>query len=504
MNKNNFLQFINIKTSIFLLVLSTIFCLFTIQTDIDFLVLSLSISGICGIYLLLSTFLIEVKILEILASFTLNGYAIGALNTYIFANEYWQKSLAEYAPKDIANTIIVLNIYCIVLLILSKTSELDNIIIENLRFKITFASKSTYKFLTCLGLLISSIQIYLIVSGQALFNAASSINKSTENNSNLTYFDIYLSTAYFLCNSAPFLIGILMGWSLSKQKTYAIKNYLLYFLCFSCFLWLLIGGRRDMLFGIITFYIGFTIANFNQEKMILYQFFSIKRIFAIGLIILITWFGFNFFAYLRFYSYTYYKTVDTTLVSYLLDALSSYIDILTDPVKQEKLKIFNELVGENLSTRTFVFGFLVTSVHVVTEKGALMGKDFISNLLIASPSSFFIDKITVVTGEDLYNSFYKLSLSDIANSYIASAFLDFSWIGLLIYPLAIYLIYNFLIKITLNSSSILLYILLISSLLRNSLNSAESSTATFFVNCRQFLLFYLIIYLFKFLFLKTK
>jgi len=504
MNKNIFLELINNKTSIFLLVLSTVLCLFTIQTGINLLILSLFLSGICGIFLIINTFLIEIKILQILASFTLNGYAIGALNTYIFANKYWQQNLGEYTLEDIANTIIALNIYCIVLLILSKISKLDNLIIKTLQFKIISASKSTYNFLTYLGLLISSIQIYLILSGQALFNAASSITKSTENNSNLTYFDIYLSIGYFLCNSAPFLIGVLMGWSSSKQKTYGIKNYLLYFMCFSCFLWLLIGGRRDMLFGIITFCIGFSMADFNNREMISRQFFSAKKIFAIGLMILLVWFGFNFFAYLRFYSYTYYRTIDTTLLSYLLESLSSYVDILTDPSKQEKLRIFNELVEQNLSTRTFVFGFLVTAVHAVTRMGALMGQDFISNLLIASPSGFFIDKTTVVTSEALYNSFYNLSLPDIADSYIASAFLDFSWIGLLIYPLAIYLIYNFLIKITIGSNSTLLYILLISSLLQNSMNGAESSTATFFVNCRQFLFFYLIIYLSKVLFVKTK
>ncbi|WP_271253146.1 hypothetical protein [Pseudanabaena sp. Chao 1811] len=466
--------------------------------------LSLFVSGICGIFLIVSTFLVEIKILRILASSTLNGYAIGALNTYIFANEYWQKSLSEYTLEDIGNAVVALNIYCTVLIILSNISKLDTLVIKSLQFKIRSAHKSTYIYLTYLGLFISTIQIYLIVSGQAIFNAASSITKSTENNSNLTNFDIYLSVGYFLCNLAPFLIGILMGWSSSKQNIYAVKNYPLYFMCFSCFLWLLIAGRRDILFGAISVFIGFIISNCNYKSIISRQFLSIKKVCVISLVILLVWFGFNFFAYLRFYSYTYYKTVDTTLISYLLDAFSSYLDILTDPSKQEKLKIFNELVEQNLSTRTFVFGFLVTSVHVVTRIGALMGQDFISNLLVSSPSNFFIDKTTVIAGENLYNYFYNLSLPDIANSYITSAFLDFSWIGLLIYPLVIYLIYNFLTKITIDSNLILLYITLISSLLQNSLNGAESTTITFFVNCRQFLLFYLITYLSKVLFFKTK
>jgi uncharacterized membrane protein YidH (DUF202 family) len=489
MNKNIIFESISNKTIILLLLLSLISAIFTLQTDIDLSITALFFSGMSGIALLLNTFLIKFKILKVVVFSTLNGYAIGALNTYFFAFEYWQKTLKIYSLEDISCSIIALDVYSITFLLLSASSSLDTLLIENLKIKLFSSSKSIYTFLESLGLFLSTIQIYLIVSGQVVFNAAASAIKSTSENPISS--NGYISFAFFLCNSSPFLIGILWG-KLFSMKEFAKRKqyYFLYVMSFSALAWMLMSSRRSIVFGTITILFGFVLTNYKTEQYNWRKIFSLKRLFFVVSALLLIAFAFNFFSYLRFFSYSYQKAGNTTLLSYLIDSLSSYIDVLTNPLQQTKYDLFKESTAKNLSTRTFVFGFLVTSVHAVNGKEPLMGRDFVANVLLSTPSNFFVDKSTVIAGEDLYKSFYNLKLTDVANSYITSAFLDFSWLGLLIYPFAIFLIYNFLMRLALVSNSILPYIILTASLLNISFNGAESSLNFLLVTCRQFLWFY--------------
>jgi len=238
----------------------------------------------------------------------------------------------------------------------------------------------------------------------------------------------------------------------------------------------------------------------NSDLKFLLKTFSWRKRISVALLIFIVWFGLNFFAFLRYYAASFGASSDNSLIEYLYSAFTSYIGFIIDPSKSFLLDEFEQGLSDNLSTRTFIFGFLLLVVHTLSNRQPLMGQDISSNFLLALPSDIFVDKSKVLVNEDLYNHVYNLAVPDIANSYLTSAFLDFSWLGLVIYPLAIYLIFNALIKLVLNNNSILINLFLLASLLRISFRSAEASTTSFFADIRQFLFVYLLVYFYQRLF----
>lgn len=124
----------------------------------------------------------------------------------------------------------------------------------------------------------------------------------------------------------------------------------------------------------------------------------------------------------------------------------------------------------NLSTRTFVLNYLAALIQAASNKQPLYGQDIFSNVLNALPRFVFSEKSSLLMNEPLYRYEYGLPNIDSANFLYFSAYGDFSWLGTLIYPLILFIVFYLSAKFFLFSSSPYFIVLAFSFLIQISLS----------------------------------
>ncbi len=480
MQQNFLTRLIDYLTGFFLICLSFLVCIFVISSNVtvvrgfELLPIALLLSGSAGVVLLANSFLKELKVLDVFASSTLMGYGLGAYNTYLSAGEFWTTYQIQYSSQNIAFVVIFLNLYSLALIALARTSTLDSRLVGKISSALWVARPITCKRFLRSSLILSGIQAALIISGKAVvtgdFAAFSSF--STFSSTTAGGFEKgYLTILYALVSVMSLLCGILFSLVARKKLS---ANWSIYFILLTNVVWLFLSGRRSLLYGVLTLFLGFCLATPVLERIAMYQSFSIRKIVSLVLIVIVLAVGWDFFAFMR----TYNRSLSTSpashsLVANLADGFSEYVSLATNPKNADSYEKFKEDISKNVSTRTFLLDFLTQSFQLVETKGPMIGKDLSANILVALPSNFFVDKSKLLRAEPLYNKVYALKLTDVSDSALTSALLDFSWLGLLLYPLFLYAVCNLSIALSLQTNSLWLHLFALVALLQPAFSAAE-------------------------------
>lgn len=444
-------------------------------------------AGLAGASLLASSFVRELKILDVFAASTLLGYGLGAFNTYMNAEEFWLDYQVKYSNQETAFATIALDLYCLVLVILARSSTLDTLLVKKISTPLWNINRLFSHRLLQITLGITLIQIVLIVTGKAAvtgdfarfssFSAFSSTTQGGLEKGILTFLYPIVAATSLLC-------GILMALLLRRKIS---GSWLLYSAFASNFIWIFLSGRRSVLYGLLTIFLGFCLATPLKERTAFYQSISLRKLLIIGAAISVLTFSFDFFSFMRIYntSLSSSAAASQTLFTNISDGFFAYLDLISQP-ESSNYASFKESVDQNVSTRTFILEILTQALKVVSTKQPLMGLDFSGNLLGSLPSDFLIDKSKLLMNETLYNKVYNLGWPDISNSYLTSAIFDFSWFGVILYPLFFYSIFNLLIVLSMKTHSIWLYLLLLSCLLQIAFAASEAPLTLPFATMRNF------------------
>ena len=98
----------------------------------------------------------------------------------------------------------------------------------------------------------------------------------------------------------------------------------------------------------------------------------------------------------------------------------------------------SERSADNLSTRPLVANPLAKAMALEPEKKEFMlGENLLNSFIWALPSVIYSDKSNVKVQEDLYYQYFPIGTQDTADSIYLYAYMDFSFVGFIIYPLVI-------------------------------------------------------------------
>lgn len=104
----------------------------------------------------------------------------------------------------------------------------------------------------------------------------------------------------------------------------------------------------------------------------------------------------------------------------------------------ERAATLKRVQQENLSTRTFVIGYLASLIGSTKPSSPLVGLEIAINSLDAVPRFLFPPKGDIIARvgkhEELYHPLYNFPVRDEANTFASSSWVDFWIFGPLIYP----------------------------------------------------------------------
>ncbi len=416
--------------------------------------------------------------LSLLASSSLIGTAGGTLSIFLQTTsiEMWnslqQKILLE--PQSIFKAQLLVNLYCAILFILARKSHFKLI---NTITNISFSKKNKIPFLFII-FIFSCFQIFLLLSNKIGYLYSGVINEGLNNQVNI---GLQLTLSF-----APVIISMagLIYKRIFRRSGFNPFVMLFYVFCLLTQLgwFFIIASRRPM---IISFFLYFFSIRISFPELKLKRTKIVKGLFLVAILVVPL---FNFISFSRFYNQAV-KKVDKENIA---TVLKEYIDIYLPNGDLYLRHKYADFLRTNVSERPFVlYGFarIVQSVH----RGDLFwGEELRINFLKSIPRIFFNEKTKLLAQEELYKSKYRglEDIRDFADSFFLSAFVNFGWFGMLIYPLLIYFTVFLLIRISFAVHPIYGPILVMSSLFFLCCQGAESSMITFFVMVRDTLIFY--------------
>lgn len=480
------LKLISLRTSITMLAISSFLACLSALSITYAIPIALLLSGLSGVIVLLNSFTDRCRFIAIIGASTLSGYGLGAFNTYLKSRDTWADFESLYTVDTIALAVIALNIFGIVSIFLSTLkSDNTSALLSSINQKIVREQYQIIKFTNYISISIAILQLLLIASGNAMGSGhfgdlgnASQFSDTTEASAG----KLYLQIAYPLASFNSSVLGIMLAFRLSNARK-NVNNYILLVAMLSNFIWLFLSGRRGMLFGIIIMLLTCSSMLSRSHKKKLFSAISLKKILSISIVLLVVSAGWDFFLYTRIFSYSYVNQ-GGGVIDFLQSASISYFELLTAGSDSDMYVQFREYSSNNLSQRTFIFNSFTSILKVVNNSFPLFGRDFFSSFLYALPSNFLVDKSQLLGFESLYNSVYNFSFKDIANSYLTSSFVDFSWIGLIIYPLGFYFVFNNFILLLIKTRSVFFQLIGFSTLCQICLSATEATMTFPAVNLR--------------------
>jgi hypothetical protein len=483
---------LKINSILLIIILGSIFSLSSQFSGEYGLLFGFIATTFCGLSLFSRCVLIKLNICELMTASILTGYSLGALVTYFAAYEYWQKELAPYTHFNIALCYVTICIFCTLLIILSRFSKYENITLTNFINSFNKDFTKNKKNLFWLIITISITELILILTGSANMTTHFNAIAGNENSGNLIRVLIFP-----LCAACPLSLGIFFG--IQKIKKSALIPILP--LLAINLVWVSLSGRRSIIFGMLVYIIGFKLGNKivgrKDDKII-----KLSAVPTYLVLLMILYFSWDLFSFSRFY-YNY-NPFNGDLISYLQNIFFEYYSSVTSNQPSELYLEFKNFNADNVSTRPFIFSFLLFMFTVVSTKSPLFGEDIWTSFLMSLPSSYIVDKSKIIAFEELYNKNYGLNLPDSANSYLLSSFVDFGWIGLFIYPLILVLTFNLIFFIITKINLKLIYIICISNLIQLALSGVEATFGFFFSNIRDLIFLVLILNLSNMVFKKAR
>ncbi len=240
-------------------------------------------------------------------------------------------------------------------------------------------------------------------------------------------------------------------------------------------------GRRQFAFSLLLAMIASRLGRFRL-RLPMY-----KRILLVTAAVVLVTAASVFFLYLRFAGWERGNANISTA-----ERIESAFDLVS---KKSPIEIL-ELLGTNVSHRTFVLGFFSDLLEASQNSTPLLGKDLLYNLQSAVPSIISSDKFGVgAYGEEtLANMQWGFSYRDEANSLITAGAADFGFLGVLFYPLAFCFLLRFAVEVAQYVVPLRLAVVLALAYVFQSLE-AETVPLDYFLQIRSTILLAIIYYL---------
>lgn len=147
-----------------------------------------------------------------------------------------------------------------------------------------------------------------------------------------------------------------------------------------------------------------------------------------------------------------------------------------DDGKYERLRNLN--LAARASYSSLALGQFV-NLFSTTRHQPLYGRELAGSLLFATPSDFLVDKRTLLVKEHLYERTYSLGLSDISETLYLESFIDFGWMGFLVYPLLLGLVWYLVYALVCHINHPLVGLFVGCSCLHLALTMIETDLITF-------------------------
>jgi len=480
------------------------------------------LAGLAGAMILSRNFVYvgsRFRFTGVLSASTLLATGLGTVIAYTSFEtaEEWSFYLNRKGILDsstVATAQLAVDLFCLCLFLLglfarrraltkqiSSTSSWEPTLDSKLLLKIANLPRNTRLTFLLLwsGFLVSLYQLYLLYTGKFGFLWQGVTNRKE---GGLKFVNPEMELLLVVVPPIIFILGFL----LLKLKEFESDKLAIFLYCSIAIvqlMWFITAASRGQFaFNTLVFLFGVRIYILGQSIK-----FNKRNIFKIAIvtasIIFIAYAGIQFTSFMRFLAnegvnFTSYSL--TGKFSYLAQELVNYYSGKYSTLDSGE---FESKLSQNLSTRPFVLSGFAILLERLADEPVLLGEDLWSSFLQSIPGFLFPGKYSLLTQESLYRARLDISeaeLSDLADSYYLSAFIDFSWLGLFIYPVVIYLLFILTLRITLKSSSMLLHVLATGSLFTLCLRGGESSMIGFFVNLRDLLIFVIVITLCRFWF----
>ena len=470
-------------------------------------------AGLSGVVILIQIFIDTITkfhFLSLLSSTTLLSTGWGTFNTYVSLgfgaewNSYILQKLGITSSLSVATAQVFVNIYCLCLLVLKTLNE-NPLFFYNkqtflvkppettkkLLFKIANLSNdtNTLLFFFKVSLIISLYQLYLLYTGKFGF-----LSQGLASEEGIVNPEV--SVALALAPMVNLALGFLT-YNFNQLKTVVNRGVLIIIyavIVITQLQWLFISAsRRELGYSVVLFIFGLRLCFINNK-------IGRKNIFKLLLLcfilLIIIYCGVYSTSFLRFLVNSSENLSSRSLLEILDYTIQSYLSFSkgSSPLKDN----FTTDLSYNLSTRTFVLSPLALLLEKIGDKPFLLGDELVNNLIKSIPGFIYPEKYFVTTAETLYYQKFGMPYKDIANSFYLSAFMDFSWLGMLIYPIIFYLLFQLTVKIVLAAKSSFFLILATATLFNLGLLGGESSLVSLFVGLRDLLLFLLITLLLKY------
>jgi hypothetical protein len=434
------------------------------------------IAGLAGFYVLLGsyrTFGETFSFSRVLGASSLLVTAWGTSNTYLrssFISKNWEDYLASMglATEHVAWAQLAVLLYSTTLILLPHVS------------KALFGAKESAtrppelsKAMVRFAIAVSLLQLYAMMTGAYTYRGIFT---------DVQEVDPLITLLSTLAPAVVMICGMLLTGQ-HATKLLSLKNAILVFLFSIQGIWFFASGRREILYGIGILIFGMAVG--SRYSDIKRKFRPVTVLLSFGFVALM-W---NLFYLIRVLSYTDTSIADSNIFNILARAIPMLLSGATVSIGSLS---FAESLDLNMATRTFVLSYFADLVRHMPDYAPLMGQDLISNALNAIPRAIYGAKSDLMLSETLYSTHFGLPSTDNADSYFLSAFADFSWLGLIAYPLILYAIYSVIFTLARKARFDVLTIIIIAGFLRLGFSGGESSLTTYFVEARNLLFFFLL------------
>ncbi|MBC8153821.1 MAG: hypothetical protein H7Z72_13010 [Bacteroidetes bacterium] len=218
---------------------------------------------------------------------------------------------------------------------------------------------------------------------------------------------------------APVVPFVLAHYGHRAYKTGRFTQLLLcVLLLFIDLFWFFLFGRRTTIFFFIVLFTGFF---FGHQLSVAYLLKHAVLILFIGYAALQ---AADTYHKVRI-AYSFQEAQRMNLAE-VFSGLSA-----VDTEKYQKLRNMN--MAARASYSSMALGQFV-NLFRTTKHEPLRGQVLLSSVLLATPGDLLVDKKTIPAKEVLYERTYSVGLTDISETLYLESFIDFGWLGFLLYP----------------------------------------------------------------------
>lgn len=208
------------------------------------------------------------------------------------------------------------------------------------------------------------------------------------------------------------------------------KRVLLIGICLFLIVVLAMLHRRYIIYALVLAAISLRMRGFRirtKRGLVAFLGFSVVAIFVL-------YWGFKFFMAMRLAGWELGDDVG------LLDQIRATLSMLGS----HQASIVQQRLAQNVASRPFILSYLAGLMDISSAHMPSLGSEFLYSLQVAVPSVFMPGKSLYLphAPEDFIHPLYGISVFDGPNSILVAGYDDFGFLGALIYPLIMVILYG--------------------------------------------------------------